>query len=145
MRRIEFGENALCFSNLRGGERRIFVQTQTRMGVDMKLILKILFGAIFLVMLWINVKAALAMNILASFPLFGANPWAVATLYDACCGFLTFYVWVAYKERTPWTRVAWFVLVMGLGNLAMSVYVLKELMQLKRDEPAWTMLQRRAA
>jgi hypothetical protein len=143
MRRIEFGENALCFSNLRGGERRIFVQTQTRMGVDMKLILKILFGAIFLVMLWINVEAALAMNILASFALFGTNPWAVATLYDAYCGFLTFYVWVAYKARAPWTRVTWLVLVMG--NLAMSVYVLKELMRLKRDEPAWTMLQRRAA
>lgn len=111
----------------------------------MKLILKILFGAIFLVMLWINVKAALAMNILASFPLFSANPWAVATLYDAYCGFLTFYVWVAYKERRPCTRAAWFVLVMGLGNLAMSVYVLKELVKLRPDEAAWAVLQRRAA
>ena len=111
----------------------------------MKLILKILFGAIFLVMLWINLKATLTMNILASFPLFGTNPWAVATLYDAYCGFLTFYVWVVYKERTPWTRAVWFVLVMGLGNLAMSVYVLKELVKLRPDEPAWAMLQRRAA
>ena len=111
----------------------------------MKLFLKILFGAVFLVMIWINLKAALAMNILASFPLFGANPWAVATLYDAYCGFLTFYVWVAYKERALGARALWFVLVMGLGNLAMSVYVLKELMRLKPEEPAWAMLQRRAA
>jgi hypothetical protein len=111
----------------------------------MKLFLKILFGAIFLVMLWINLKAALAMNILASFPLFGTNPWAVATLYDAYCGFLTFYLWVAYKERTLGARALWFVLVMGLGNLAMSVYVLKELMKLKPDEQAWAVLQRRAA
>jgi hypothetical protein len=111
----------------------------------MKLFLKILFGAIFLVMVWINVKAALAMNILASFPLFGANPWAVATLYDAYYGFLTFYVWVAYKERATWTRVLWFVLVMGLGNVAMSAYVLKELFKLKSEEPAWKVLQNRAA
>lgn len=111
----------------------------------MKLILKILFGAIFLVMLWINLKAAFAMNILASFPLFGANPWAVATLYDAYCGFLTFYVWVAYKERTLWAKGLWFVLVMGLGNLAMSIYMLKELRRLKPAEPVWAVLQRRAA
>jgi hypothetical protein len=111
----------------------------------MKTVLKILFGAIFLVMLWINVRAALAMNILASFPLFSANPWAVATLYDAYCGFLTFWVWVAYKERSNWARALWFVLVMGLGNLAMSIYVLKELWKLKPAEPASAVLQRRTA
>jgi hypothetical protein len=140
----------------------------------MKLFLKTLFGSIFLVMLWINLKAALAMNILASFPLFGANPWAVATLYDAYCGVLTFYVWVAYRGeagafgKTPvascsgrapvhgrmgWAcHQGWFNAptvglnaVMGLGNLAMSAYVLKELVKLRPDEPAWAMLQRRAA
>lgn len=111
----------------------------------MKLFLKILFGAIFAVMVWINVKAALQMNILASFPLFGANPWAVATLYDAYCGFLTFYVWVAYKERAGWARALWFVLVMGLGNVAMSAYVLKELFKLRPEEPVWKVLQNRAA
>jgi hypothetical protein len=111
----------------------------------MKAFLKILFGAIFVVMVWINLEAARQMNILASFPLFGANPWAVATLYDAYCGFLTFYVWVAYKERALWARGLWFVLVMGLGNVAMSAYVLKELFKLKPGEPAWKVLQNRAA
>src|SRR5690348_3067559 len=83
---------------------------ETCTGVEMKLFLKILFGAIFLVMVWVNVEASRQMNLLASFPLFGANPWAVATLYDAYCGFLTFYVWVAYKEQTLWARGLWFVL-----------------------------------
>ena len=85
------------------------------------------------------------MNLLASFPLFGANTWAVATLYDAYCGFLTFYVWVAYKERAGWARGLWFVLVMGLGNVAMAAYVLKELFKLKPEEPVWKVLQSRAA
>ena len=111
----------------------------------MKLVLKILFAAIFILMVWINVKAALAMNILASFPLFGANPWAVATLYDAYCGFIIFYVWVVYKERTVWSRALWFVLVMGLGNVATSAYVLKELFKLQPGEPVWKVLQSRAA
>jgi len=114
------------------------------MGGEMKLFLKILFGAIFVLMVWINVEAAMRMNILASFPLFSTNPWAVATLYDAYCGFLTFYVWVAWKERALWSRGLWFVLVMGLGNVAMSAYVLKELFKLKPEEPAWKVLQNRA-
>lgn len=111
----------------------------------MKTALKLLFAAIFVVMVTVNVRAALAMDIRDSFPLFGANPWAVATLYDAYCGFLTFWVWVAYKERAPWSRGLWFLLVMGLGNVAMSAYMLKELFKLKPEEPVWNLLQRRAA
>jgi hypothetical protein len=111
----------------------------------MRIMLKILFTAILLLMLAVNLRASLAMNILDSFPLFGVNPWAVATLYDAYCGFLTFYVWVAYKERQVWARVVWFVLIMGLGNIAMSIYALKELFKLKAGEPAWAVLQRRPA
>jgi hypothetical protein len=55
----------------------------------MKFALKLLFAATFMVMIWIDLKAALAMAILASFPLPGANPGTVATLYDAYCGFPT--------------------------------------------------------
>lgn len=111
----------------------------------MRIFLKILFAAILLVMLAVNLRASLAMNILDSFPLFSANPWAVATLYDAYCGFLTFYIWVAYKERQTWARVVWFLLIMGLGNIAMSIYALKELFKLKPGEPVWSVLQRRPA
>lgn len=111
----------------------------------MRLFLKLLFIAVFVVMVAVNVRAALAMDIRASLPLFGSNPWAVATLYDAYCGFLTFYVWVAYKERALWAKLLWFVLIMGLGNIAMSSYALKELFRLKAGEPLWKVLERRAA
>jgi len=79
-----------------------------------------------------------------AWPTYAANPWAVATLWDACFGFLTFYVWVVYKERKIWARILWFVLIMGLGNIAMSLYVLIQLMRLGRDEPAETVLWRQA-
>lgn len=111
----------------------------------MRLFLKLLFIAVFAVMVAVNVRAALAMDIRASLPLFSSNPWAVATLYDAYCGFLTFYVWVAYKERALWAKLLWFVLIMGLGNIAMSSYALKELFKLKAGEPVWKVLERRAA
>lgn len=53
--------------------------------------------------------------------------WGWATLADAYFGFLTFYCWVFYRERAPLARVAWFVAIMVLGNIAMSTYVLWQL------------------
>lgn len=109
----------------------------------MKLFLKLLFGAIFLWMVVMTVRTSLSMSLREAWPGYAANPWAVATLWDAYFGFLTFYLWVAYKEVRIWKRILWFVLVMSLGNIAMSFYVLLQLMSLRADEPAQTVLWRR--
>lgn len=109
----------------------------------MKLFLKLLFGAIFVWMTVLTIRTSLAVSLWAAWPSYAANPWAVATLYDAYFGFLTFYVWVAYKERPMWSRVLWFVLIMGLGNIAMSLYVLIQLMRLGPEEQAEAILWRR--
>jgi len=53
--------------------------------------------------------------------------WGWMTLADAYFGFLTFFVWVAYKETSTVARVGWFVAIMVLGNIAMSTYVLLQL------------------
>lgn len=71
--------------------------------------------------------------------------WTLATLIDAYYGFLTFYAWVYYKEPSAAARVGWFVAIMGLGNMAMAAYVLRELYRLDNDEPAWNILLRRDA
>ncbi len=55
------------------------------------------------------------------------DPWVVATLFDAYWAFLTFFVWVAWKEQSPAARVLWFAAIILLGNLAMSAYMLAEL------------------
>ena len=109
----------------------------------MKLALKLLFGAIFVWMVAMTVRTSLAMSLWEAIPGFSANPWAVATLWDAYFGFVTFYVWVLYKERTILLRVIWFILIMGLGNIAMSLYVLIQLARLRADEAAETILWRR--
>lgn len=74
-----------------------------------------------------------------------ASPWAVATLFDAYFGFVTFFVWVCFKERTLAAKLLWFVLIMGLGNIAMSGYVLMQLFKLRSDEPLSNLLVRRGA
>jgi hypothetical protein len=101
-----------------------------------KLFLKLLFAFIFVFMVTATVRATMRTSLSEAWPAYAANPWAMATLYDAYAGFLTFFVWVAYKENAWWKRAVWLVLILGLGNIAMSGYVLIQLFRLKPDEPA---------
>jgi hypothetical protein len=108
----------------------------------MKTVLKLLFATIFLWMTVLTIRTSLAVSLWDAWDSFAANPWAVATLYDAYFGFTTFFVWVAYKESNIWFRLLWLVLIMGLGNIAMSLYVLIQLFRLKPDQPAEAVLWR---
>ena len=111
----------------------------------MKLFLKLLFGAIFVFMVVMTIRTGLTVSLSAAWPSYAANPWAMATLCDAYFGFVTFYAWVFYKERSVLARALWFVLIMALGNIAMSLYVLIQLFRLRPEEPAAAILGRRPA
>ncbi len=108
----------------------------------MKAALKILFAGIFIWMIVLTIRTSLTVSLWSAWDSFGANPWAVATLYDAYFGFITFWIWVAYKESTVWRRVLWLVLILGLGNIAMSLYVLIQLFRLRPDQPVEAVLRR---
>jgi hypothetical protein len=69
--------------------------------------------------------------------------WTIATLLDAYFGFLTFYVWVLFKEARWLPRVAWFIAIMLLGNMAMSAYVLLQLLRLRPDQAVSQILSTR--
>jgi hypothetical protein len=71
------------------------------------------------------------------------HAWTIATLCDAYCGLITFYVWVAYKEPRTAFRVVWFVAIMLLGNMAMAAYMLKELRRLQAHRSFAGLLTRR--
>jgi hypothetical protein len=58
------------------------------------------------------------------------HPWFIATLFDTYFGFLTFYLWLAYRERAPLARIAWLIAILLLGNIAMSAYMLQLLWRL---------------
>ncbi len=92
----------------------------------------LLFSAILVGMLAITTYATIDRSIFNVGPVLTSDPWFHATLVDAYCGFVTFYVWVAYKEKTFLKRLLWFVLIMTLGNIAMSIYVLIQLGQTGR-------------
>ena len=112
----------------------------------MRLLLKVLFSGIFLWMVGMTTYVSLHKSIMQAGTEFSwvGSPWAVATLFDAYFGFVTFFVWVCFKERSLFARAVWFVLIMGLGNIAMSGYVLIELFKLKPQEPVSNLLFRAA-
>jgi hypothetical protein len=105
-----------------------------------KRLLQLLFLGVMVSVIGVNLWAGRQLSVLDSWPGFQANPWAMATLLDAYCAFLCFYVWVAWRERTVVSRVVWFVLIMGLGSITMALYVLMALARVRPGEPAWSAL-----
>lgn len=71
------------------------------------------------------------------------NLWTIATLIDAYYGFITFYLWVLWKEVRALPRVVWFVAIMLLGNIAIAVYVLRQLARLEPSDSPGTLLSSR--
>lgn len=113
----------------------------------MRLLLKIIFAAIFLWMVGMTTYVSLHKSLLLAASEFSwvSSPWSVATLFDAYFGFLTFFVWVCFKERSLAAKVIWFLLIIGLGNIAMSGYVLIQLFKLKSQEPLSNLVLRTAS
>jgi hypothetical protein len=110
-----------------------------------KLFLKLLFGFIFLFMVVMTVRASLHISLWSAIPSFAASPWSMATLYDAYFGFITFFCWLAWRERSLGIKIVWFVLIMALGNIAMSLYVLIQLFGLRAEESASALFRQKAA
>lgn len=73
------------------------------------------------------------------------HPWFIATLFDTYFAFLTFYVWLAYKETANRARVLWLLAILLLGNIAMAIYLLRELFRLPANATMEDLLLRRKA
>jgi len=51
-------------------------------------------------------------------------PWGIVSLVDVYIGFILFSGWIVYREKSLVRSVVWVTLVMVLGNLTASLYVL---------------------
>ncbi len=105
-------------------------------------LLILLFSAIFAAMLWVTITASLDRNVLDAAGDIWRDPWGKATLFDAYFGFLTVYLWIAWRERSVAARVVWFVLLMCLGNFAIAGYVLAALIRLPPGESVDRLFER---
>ena len=92
--------------------------------------LRIFFILVLAAMLCVTTWASNLVAIWAIPDSVKSDPWFIATLFDAYFGFLTFYIWVAYKETSAIGRAAWLLGILLLGNIAMASYMLWQLFRL---------------
>lgn len=105
----------------------------------MKNLLIAFFLFVLAAMLWVTVTASMDRNVLVAAAEIWDDPWGKATLFDAYFGFLTVFIWIAYREPTRWRRALWLVLLLTLGNFAIAAYFLIALLRLGPGEP-WTVI-----
>jgi hypothetical protein len=95
--------------------------------------LQVTFTLVLLTMLAVTGWASSHAAIWQIPPAVIGHPWFVATLFDTYFAFLVFWAWVAYKERTYPARIAWLVMILLLGNIAIAAYMLVQLWKLPPD------------
>ncbi len=96
----------------------------------MLLALRLLFIVIIVSMLGVTTWASLHTPLFSIPREVYSHPWFIATLFDAYWAFITFYVWVAWKESSLAARLLWLLSILALGNLAMAAYMLRELFRI---------------
>lgn len=96
----------------------------------MILLLRSLFVVVIVSMLWVTSWASYRCPLFAVPDEVAGHPWFIATLLDAYWGFATFFLWVCWKQTSWLARLAWFVAIMLLGNIAMAAYCLAELFRI---------------
>ena len=111
----------------------------------MKTAVTALAAGIFVGMLAATIGTSFTQSLWSAWPGYAANPWAMATLYDAYSGFVLFWLFVAYRERSWPVRILWLILIFALGNIAASLYVLIAIWRLAPGEPLPAILHRRSA
>ena len=89
--------------------------------------LRLLFAVVLASMLWVTSWASVQCALWETPRAVATHPWFIATLFDTYWGFITFYCWLAYKERSWIAKVLWLIAVLALGNIAMSIYILIQL------------------
>ena len=88
--------------------------------------------AVLVLMLYVTVSASLQQDIVSATRELWPAAWFRATLADAYCGFLFFWLWVAWREQSAAKGALWFILIATLGNIAMALFLL---LQLRRWHP----------
>ncbi len=94
-------------------------------------LLILLFSILCLFMVYTVVSTSLESNLFAEWSFLGSIPWMRATLIDVYTNIAVLFAWVVYKEKSWIVRTVWLVLFICLGSIAVTAYVLIQLLRLK--------------
>jgi hypothetical protein len=106
----------------------------------MKILLRVVCFLVLATMLYVTITASLHQDVISASLRLWPDPWFRATLADAYFGFLFFWLWVAWREKSAVRGAIWFVLIMALGNFAMAFYLLLQLRRLGPGDGVETLL-----
>ena len=95
--------------------------------------LRIFFSVVLASMLWVTSWASLECAVWKMPAAVVQHRWFIATLFDTYWAFLTFYVWVAYKEQNWRAKLGWLLGILLLGNIAMATYMLIQLFRVPKE------------
>ena len=108
----------------------------------MRSFLKILLGILCCYMTYVVVSTSIQSNLIAEWSNLAQIPWMTATLKDFYANTLVIFLWIAYKEQGMLARIVWLLLIVGLGSIAVTAYVLLQLFKLKPGESTEKILLR---
>lgn len=76
------------------------------------------------VMLYVTISASLHQDVVSAPQRLWPDPWFRATLADAYCGFLFYWLWVAWREQSIKKKCPVVRPEHDPGNIATAVYLL---------------------
>jgi len=104
--------------------------------------LRLAFTVVLISMLCVTGWASLQMPFWHTPQAVVTHPWFIATLFDTYFAFLTFWLWLAYRETSWIARIAWLIAILALGNIAMATYMLSLLWRMPANSSMRQLLLR---
>ena len=104
--------------------------------------LRVFSGLVLAGMLIVTTVASLDRGVFVAGAELWPDPWFKATLADAYFGFLTVFLWIAYKEVGLGRRILWLVLLLTLGNIAIAGYLMWQTFKLRTGDGVEKLLLR---
>jgi hypothetical protein len=100
----------------------------------MKSILKITFTIIIVFMTYIIISTSLKSNLFKEWDYLTSIPWMKATLWDFYANVFVIYLWIFYKQTSNLSKLIWLLLLVFLGSVGTLLYLLTQLVKLKKHE-----------
>ena len=93
--------------------------------------------------IYVVIDTSLKSNLFTEWDYLASIPWMRATLWDFYANILVLLTWVYYKERSIMAKVVWTVLFVCLGSIAVTAYVVIQLLKMKSSDSIESVLVRK--
>jgi len=97
-------------------------------------LLKILFALLLITMTSMVLWGIFTGNWGKAISYITQEPWILVTIIDIYISFFVFYTWVFYREKSVFSKIIWLLLIIFTGSIAITLYVLIQLLKLKEDQ-----------